>query len=739
MKGNRKFGVVAGCFFLFCLILVLQGAMAFSFDFNFDNPDVVLYDNVSFQAIVNIDSGERLPVDFIDAVFSGPTNLKCSFNSQGNPINGCSGVNVFLIENSSHTSGSLEGIYLGNNYNFGNGFGYEGQGKLRYGLKFNSTLLGEGIYTTKLVFFISGQNFTLPGENLTIYRPIVITSGNESDSCVLEGQSFVISANIKGSLSEVYATTEINGTTKTTLIPNTGEGNYSYFVNGSEVKAGNMRWRFSARDIKQDLTSGNFNNFYINHRTILDYNPANPDGLNGWYMAEPIFTLINPDTSDFIYKWNGEEYGYTGPFGLEGAPNQGNVTGGILVLKYQSDLCSEPFQEFLGKFDFKNPIIKNLDPQENETIFTSRPLIQALLEETYQSNSGIDKSKVVVLLDGNVVNANITNSGSLDAVVRFNVSNGLSAGEHEVEINASDKAGRTSNKKWKFYVGDIISLNLTIFSPMEKVYDSRRIQLNITTSQLASEIGFINHNDRVPKFRKLCLDCDEYGNSRRKYLSLSEGENRIDVIASSNSGESVAKSIFLIVDSRAPVISSTKPRKGFSLGTFEVEFREQNPRELILHYGNSLSGFRESEFNFSQCSKEREVYDCSGEVNLSDYDGEKIVYSFVLNDVSNKTANSKEITLDVDFTSPLIISYDIDVTGRYLQLFSRIDELNFDQVRYIDHFELSPRYRKLCSKLDNGICNKTQRFSLGDHNITIEALDKAGNKAVIVDGFGFSI
>jgi len=56
-----------------------------------------------------------------------------------------------------------------------------------------------------------------------------------------------------------------------------------------------------------------------------------------------------------------------------------------------------------------------------------------------------------------------------------------------------------------------------------------------------------------------------------------------------------------------------------------------------------------------------------------------------------------------------------------------LSELNFEDVNYIDSSDTRPSWKTLCSSLKNGNCVSKKYLRTGNHNITIQVLDKAGN------------
>lgn len=284
------------------------------------------------------------------------------------------------------------------------------------------------------------------------------------------------------------------------------------------------------------------------------------------------------------------------------------------------------------------------------------------------------------------------------------------------------------------------NITITIHSPTDGTYDARRLQFNITTSEEAEKIEFINYNDKNPRWKRLCRNCDEYGFTRKKMKSLNEGKNNVTIRATmAETGEIVEESFFVITDSRDPRITKTEPRRGLSNGHFLAEFREVNPTSLFITYGN-LTIQRSEEVNLSACVEERRKTVCEFFVNLTDFENEEIEYWLNLTDIIGNEDISRIREVEVDTTPPLINNWTASLPdGRRVTFTFNVIELNFDNIEYIDYEDRNPRWRTLCSRLKDGICEKRKTFRRGDHTLDITAFDDAGNEKIIVEGLEFEI
>src|SRR3989344_5127423 len=560
------------------------------------------------------------------------------------------------------------------------------------------------------------------------FMHINVTDFPVQPSCALDTDNLTVQAEISGSIAEVKLLLNTDGTTKEIVLPGNAEGIYSYIINSSETSGGTtVEWQFAVADAAGNVTYGETGSARIYFATSLQVSPSLPNGLNGWYTSEPQFELSNSDASKIDYRWNGYNHIYSSPFGLEGTPNNGNITGGTLVLYYQSDVCNESEKQFTGRFDFKDPEIENLNPSSGSEIFNEQsPIVSAHIDEVYQGNSGVNLSSVIMKIDNQEVPTTINPSGTLDAEVAFE--GNLSDGEHEAAIYVEDKSGRSSSASWTFKLISPIELNMTINMPTEIIYNNRRVRFNLSLTREVQEISFINHNDPNPIFKRLCKECDGFGDDKPAFKSLREGGNSLTFRAELD-GEVIEKSVLLTIDSKDPKILDVLPKSGLASGIFEIEFDEDNPFSLIVHYGNSGLGFQNSSVNISSDCQKNGKYHCTSEIDLSSYDGTEIKFYVLLQDLAGNVEESRTRTLDVDISHPVINSFDLEVEGKYATFSLNVEEPYLKEITYIDFLDENPKETVLCTSLVGGICQKKISMKEGSHNITIIARDEAGSEA----------
>ncbi|MBU3906741.1 MAG: lamin tail domain-containing protein [Nanoarchaeota archaeon] len=557
----------------------------------------------------------------------------------------------------------------------------------------------------------------------------LIENKTSSPICILKGENVTLRVQATGFCIEEVIFSVLTSEAWTNFTGVKLGDNYSYVLNTLSINNNQVNWTVYSRDCFNRTEKDGTESFYINNKTQLSAIPSNPDGLNGWYVTEPLFSLINLDATKLYYQWDSTGiFGYVMPFRLENSPNNGNVTGGILELNYWSNLsCKvEPKQSQIFKFDFKNPLIKNLQPANGSNVVNNlKPTIQALLDEVYQSNSGIDKSTVNLLVDGKKADINLFDSGDLDAIVRHNSVSDLSLGWHNVTVNVTDKAGRNSELTWFFNITIQKIFNLSVYSPQNGTYGSRKILFNITTTEDVERIEYKNWNDKKPKFAELCSNCNEYGFSKKKTKTLNEGQNNISIRASDSYGNVNEQNISFFIDSKEPIISKTEPGKNSVTNgsKFYVKYSEDNLQRISVIFNNT-------EVNLTGCVSGKNK-NCSINLDLSGYNGRYIDYQFKIKDSINEVL-SKQTRVLVDSTSPILIvnsPANANYTRRVPFNISITEEITLE---YYDNSIFNPKWRTLCTRCDKYGDTRLKRISFksGNHDLLIRAVDEAGNSDI---------
>jgi hypothetical protein len=325
-------------------------------------------------------------------------------------------------------------------------------------------------------------NFTFKNETEGLPNQITeITNKTISNSCLIKDDDFSLFVNVTGFCIDEVIFSVISNGSQINFTGENSEGD-NYFVDlSSSALVNNITWTVYTRNCFNTTTKNGDESFYVNNQTGLSVFPSDPDGLNGWYVTEPTFVLENGDAAMSHYRWNGDDaLNYTGAFMLEDAPNDGNTTGGIHELKYWSNVsCKlENKMNETFMFDFTNPFVDDISPENGSTINNRKPTISALLDETYQSNSGIDIEIVAMSLNGvGPIVINKTPSGSLDYRIEHFPLVDLPLGQNNVSINVTDKAGRNTIFDWFFFVGDPILLAMNVYSPEDMIYSEKKVPI----------------------------------------------------------------------------------------------------------------------------------------------------------------------------------------------------------------------------------------------------------------------
>ncbi len=273
---------------------------------------------------------------------------------------------------------------------------------------------------------------------------------------------------------------------------------------------------------------------------------------------------------------------------------------------------------------------------------------------------------------------------------------------------------------------DLTAPEITIHSPIEdQIYNTKRVLLNVGLNEVAR----IEYSTNGGTWKDICRNGCMNGQAD---LRLEDGLNLVEVRAIDKSQNINQTGVNFFIDSKKPRILKTAPKKGYANGNFSVEFREENPVNLKL----IVNGVEHS-VNLNNCVEERRGTLCEINVDLSSYDGQRIPYHFILEDIIGNVVQSKEVLLDVDVTDPVVNEFNYTIDKTRVSFMFNITENNFDEISFIDANDRNPRETKLCSRLKDGVCETKRAFRNGLHNLTIYVKDKAGN--VVEDEASFEI
>ncbi len=261
----------------------------------------------------------------------------------------------------------------------------------------------------------------------------------------------------------------------------------------------------------------------------------------------------------------------------------------------------------------------------------------------------------------------------------------------------------------------------------KSIYSENKILFDIVLGYEMDELGFsyIDSNGKEKEVR-LCRECSSYS----KNDTFKDGKYNINISAIDNGAAIESRQVSFIVDSTAPKISKMLPKKNsFTNGSnFYIKYTEENLKEVLVTYNPTVI--------IRSCNQSGKDIECYFNVNLKAYNGKEIEYTVNLTDTAKHTTASKPIKIKVDTASPKINNLKnmlerTDSFRNYAYFKINITEENLDRVDYFDNNDLRGRWRKLCTRLDEGICEKKVRFAGTKVNMTIAVVDEAGNSQIV--------
>ncbi|MBI2630053.1 S8 family serine peptidase [Candidatus Pacearchaeota archaeon] len=256
--------------------------------------------------------------------------------------------------------------------------------------------------------------------------------------------------------------------------------------------------------------------------------------------------------------------------------------------------------------------------------------------------------------------------------------------------------------------------SLSLITPKEEIYNDGRVMFNLNSTNMFAKMVY---SDNAGRESMLCTNCYRY--IRQK--ALSDGNHSLLFKGMLPNGQNITNSTSFLIDSKDPQISNIKPSSNkYTNGSdFYIKYTEENLQSAILFYETEQT-------EKDNCDSGRNK-NCSFSVDLSDYDNKSIIYRFKLRDIANNTKESRNTTIKVDTTPPVITKFDYYNDGRYINFDIGVDEINFNKIVYINLAEDEPKWETLCSTLRYGVCKKSKLFSSSYYDFKVKVIDKAGN------------
>jgi hypothetical protein len=299
----------------------------------------------------------------------------------------------------------------------------------------------------------------------------------------------------------------------------------------------------------------------------------------------------------------------------------------------------------------------------------------------------------------------------------------------EIEYNFTiwDITGAVDSSK-------LIRLKVDISKPVLKinqfdaVYPQTRVLFNFTSTE-PSAINYIDSIYSSTAERTLCSSCTSY--SRLMYLD--NGFHNITVIARDPAGNEDRKHVSFYVDSIAPAINSVAPTFGYATGMFQIDYSEENCIEMTF----GISSPAKSMTKILPCeSGQRVRYACGAAsqvnsesyIDISQFEGERVNYSFTLKDVAGNTRSRGAANLIVDTQAPEFKAIVTRLEARQLYMNITLME-TAKALKYKDNNALEIG---LCTNCDGYGHTSVLRkyFAPGFHRVIFIAEDAAGNRKV---------
>ncbi len=341
-------------------LLILSGpTQAVQMSINTQKDVYSLKNQVIFTMEINIENSERVPLQNLNLHITHNNNdiKKCLFNLTGDPISGCSNIEITPLaigQRGSLGFGNNLGTGFGNNgsgletatTNFGYGYGYN-QGKLKYEIKWrlkDENNLEEGAYEANLEAFakLDNKEFTY----LTKDKASFIIGKNKENGKPKNGNFEITDPNMNKILQKIEG---LNDGWNITSIVFGDELPGEWNVKNPNIKT---NFNFFEINVNEDTTNGNYNIFFSILKSELGGISPNDIKLyvyedNEW--AGLPTTIIDSTTDPIQFSAKATHFSkfLIGEKESPSTTNQGNSgggsSGGNFILTSPTVLTSVPF------------------------------------------------------------------------------------------------------------------------------------------------------------------------------------------------------------------------------------------------------------------------------------------------------------------------------------------------------------------------------------------------------------
>ncbi len=270
---------------------------------------------------------------------------------------------------------------------------------------------------------------------------------------------------------------------------------------------------------------------------------------------------------------------------------------------------------------------------------------------------------------------------------------------------------------------DYCNINITKPENM-KNYNDDKVEFNISLTNKFNYLRYIDLNDKKPKNKTLCRNCDNYGVSKKRTVGFDDGFRNLTLYATNKSdpNKTCYGYVNFFVDETKPRILNQEPRdKRYCNGNFRVSYDEEFLKKVYLHYQN-ITVIRED------CESGKKEW-CDFNVSLGGFEGQNINFYFGVEDTFWKIPSKRSYTCKVDTTPAKINWLETNVSGRYVYFNISLDS-KAKGITYVDNADPKKKEKTLCSWCTEYGASKVKKKSFSKRNYTLTVLteDEAGNR-----------
>lgn len=194
------------------------------------------------------------------------------------------------------------------------------------------------------------------------------------------------------------------------------------------------------------------------------------------------------------------------------------------------------------------PVLSFLNPTSGAYIITNKPTIRFKVTD---DDSGVKSDSIAITIDsGSKITSGITKtaiSGGYEC--SYTPTTALSDGSHTVKINATDNDGNAATQQSVQFKIDTVPPTLTVLAPVDGL---------VTNNKSLTVSGITNDATSSPvsvKVNGTAVSVASNG-AFTTSVTLNEGTNTITIIATDSAGKSSTVTRSVILDTKAPKITS---------------------------------------------------------------------------------------------------------------------------------------------------------------------------------------